>query len=478
MAKFLIVIFSLIALCAAAEDIFYSEKYVPTPVYTPSSSLFNGSYFPPVDHFRPQDNRTVQFHYRLNLDFYRENGPIFIFVNGLDEFTTEWIERGNVVDVAREVGAALVTAAHRYTGQNIPTGTATFEDMAFLTVDQAVADLGVLVTTMFDHLGQADGSNVILWGRGYGGALAVFARKKFPHLIDAAYSSSGTFRAEVFDTSYHDALSGNLIIHGSMECHTRVRNAFEVLEYLFENNQGDYVRERLRLCNPVDPDSPQEVGLLFELFIDLISNYIRQHHLFGVENFCRDMNFYPGDTLNSMIRWAVYAYGFEFDDCIDTNYPQLIERLAETDWEDHPEPRLRAYAYLRCTQIAAFRITSDYEMTAFPSLLDAEYHFNFCEDIFGENYNRHALQPAVERLNNNFGGQEQVIPFVIFTNAGLDPWIGHGVSEYDVDDGFVVFLYYQAAGADLSSISPEEPVELTRAKRLIFDTLVEWSELR
>lgn len=60
-------------------------------------------------------------HYRLNLDFYRENGPIFIFINGLDEFTTEWIERGLVVDAAREVGAALVTAAHRYTEQNIPT---------------------------------------------------------------------------------------------------------------------------------------------------------------------------------------------------------------------------------------------------------------------------------------------------------------------------------------------------------------------
>lgn len=43
----------------------------------------------------------------------------------------------------------------------------------------------ISVATMFDHLGQTDASNVILWGRGYGGALAVFARKKYPHLIDA-----------------------------------------------------------------------------------------------------------------------------------------------------------------------------------------------------------------------------------------------------------------------------------------------------
>lgn len=77
-------------------------------------------------------------------------------------------------------------------------------------------------------------------------------------------------------TGYHDSLSGNLLRHGSLECHTRVRNAFDVLLYLFENNQSEYIRERLRLCTAVDPDDEQGVALLFEMFIDLISNYIRQ----------------------------------------------------------------------------------------------------------------------------------------------------------------------------------------------------------
>jgi serine protease 16 len=477
MAKLLIVISTLIALSVASEDIFFSEKYVPIPEHTPSANLFNGSFFPKIDHFRPQDNRTVQFHYRLNLDNYEEGGPIFIFVNGPDRTTTEWIEQGLVVDVARHVGAALVTADHRYVRLNIPTPGATFDELAFLSVDQAVGDIATLVVTLFDHLGKDDGANVILWGTGYGAALATFARKKYPHLIDAVFASSGTFRAEVFDTSYHDSLSANLLIHGSMECHQRVQNAFDVLQYLFQNNQSDYITERLRLCTSVDPENPQEVGLLFELFIDLISNYIRRYQLFGLENFCRDMNYFAGDTLNSLIRWAVYAYGFEFDDCINTNYRDLIERISSTEWEGDDFDRTRVYGYLRCTQIAAFRITSDYEMTAFPSLLDAEYHFQFCEDVFGEQYNRHALQQAVTNLNNNFGGQAQIIPFVIFTNAGLDPWIGHGVSDYSQENGAVIYLYYATAGADLSSISLDEPVELTRAKQQIFDTLVLWSRL-
>lgn len=62
-----------------------------------------------------------------------------------------------------------------------------------------------------------------------------------------------------------------------MQCHARVQNAFDILQYLFENGQSEYVTERLRLCTSVNPQSPQEVGLLFELFIDLISNYIRRY---------------------------------------------------------------------------------------------------------------------------------------------------------------------------------------------------------
>ncbi|KAG4071886.1 hypothetical protein HA402_006047 [Bradysia odoriphaga] len=475
MAKLLVVISALIALSAATEDIFFSEKYIPKAAHIQAEFIHNGSYFPKLDHFRPQDTRTAHFHYRLNLDHYEEGGPIFIFVNSADDTTTEWIERGLMVDAAREVGAAVVTTDHRYIRLNIPTETAAFDELVFLTVDQAVADIATLVVTLYDHLGKDNDASVILWGNGYGAALATFARKKYPHLIDGVFASSGTFRAEVFDTSYHDSLSSNLLRHGSLDCHARVRNAFDILLYLFENNQADYIAERLRLCSAVDPDDEQEVALLFELFIDLISNYVRQNHLFGIQNFCRDMTYYPEDNLNNLIRWALHVYGYEFEECIDTDYDRLITRLAETDWEESAYPRLRAYAYLRCTQIAAFRITSDYELTAFPSLLDAEYHYRFCEDIFGESYNRDGLEQAVENLNTVFGGQEQVVPFVIFTNAGLDPWLGHGVSEYHLEDGAVIFINYSAGGADLSSIAPDDPIELARAKQLIFDTVVGWS---
>lgn len=76
---------------------------------------------------------------------------------------------------------------------------------------------------------------------------------------------------------YYDNLSYNLQHHGSDECHSRVTNAFDVLEYLIENAQADYLQERLQLCKPLEVDNDQEVGFLIERLIDYISAYIKRH---------------------------------------------------------------------------------------------------------------------------------------------------------------------------------------------------------
>lgn len=76
---------------------------------------------------------------------------------------------------------------------------------------------------------------------------------------------------------YFDNLSYNLRHHGSEECFGRVRNAFDVLEYLIENSAAEYLQERLQLCKPLETDNDQEVGFLIERIVDYISAYIKQH---------------------------------------------------------------------------------------------------------------------------------------------------------------------------------------------------------
>lgn len=80
-----------------------------------------------------------------------------------------------------------------------------------------------------------------------------------------------------FPTGYYDNLSYNIRHHGGDECLARVQNAFDVLEYLIENAEAEYLQERLRLCKPLEVDNDQEIGFLIERLIDYISAYIKRN---------------------------------------------------------------------------------------------------------------------------------------------------------------------------------------------------------
>lgn len=72
--------------------------------------------------------------------------------------------------------------------------TLTLEDLQFLEFDQMLADISMFIRHLHVTMQTLYLDNdVILYGAGTGGTLAAWARKKFPHLVDGAWSSSGIF---------------------------------------------------------------------------------------------------------------------------------------------------------------------------------------------------------------------------------------------------------------------------------------------
>lgn len=65
--------------------------------------------------------------------------------------------------------------------------------------------------------------------------------------------------------------------HGGQECADRVTYAFTVLESLLQSAEGEYLQERLALCDPLDTTNAQEVSLLVFRFIDTIARYVHFH---------------------------------------------------------------------------------------------------------------------------------------------------------------------------------------------------------
>lgn len=148
-----------------------------------------------------------------------------------------------------------------------------FDNLEFLTIEQSIADIATFIANIRTaHDGAY--SRIILWGSGYGATIAAWARKRYPHYIDAVWSSSGSFNIEPFTYTQYDLLSYVLLEQGSEECQQLVQHAFQVVEELVIESQGEYIQQRLNLCSPVNTSSTGDIGALFQSHVLAILDYI------------------------------------------------------------------------------------------------------------------------------------------------------------------------------------------------------------
>lgn len=120
---------------------------------------------------------------------------------------------------------------------------------------------------------------------------------RFPHLIDAAWSSSGIYELTVaslsmfkldwhwrnnskdfflFQTGVYDSLSYSIYRTSGAGCRNLIQEAFEEAERMIIEDDADDLQELFNLCNPIDTDDDNDVSSFFQNFYDLLVEYVQQ----------------------------------------------------------------------------------------------------------------------------------------------------------------------------------------------------------
>jgi lysosomal Pro-X carboxypeptidase len=186
----------------------------------------------------------------------KNDGPVFFYTGNEANVELYVNHTGLIWENAKEFGALIIFAEHRYFGSSQPFGEATGQHMQWLSVDQALADFATMIYQLKHALG-AKNSAVVAFGGSYGGMLASWLRMKFPNAVDGVIAGSApilSFMGEepsYFSGSFAQTVTDDASAAGGSTdaCKANIKAAWSVIFALATNKTGrTQLASTFRLC--------------------------------------------------------------------------------------------------------------------------------------------------------------------------------------------------------------------------------------
>ena len=344
----------------------------------------------PVGHYNPLIRRFFDLRYFVNDEHYVKGGPIFIYVSGGVEIYEDFIEQGAMYEIAQETGGILFALEHRYFGESRPTDDTATNNLAFLTIHQVVADIGEFISFIKQNYFGAKNSKVVLFGKGYGGALAVWARHKFHHLVDGVWASSAPINAVLETREVMRNTANTIRSIGGEECSEIIEKAFREMEDSIRFKDTSYLEKRFRLCKPIDIENADDVSrFFFGISSEIAYEFLLTATYLQIEEKCAIMTTspenLPENSIDAFARWFIDDFNRN-EECLNYNNEDTLQMYQNVSWNSASTlTGLRQGFWLECTQLGQFASSGNGDGHPFGWRFDFEFFRRWCARVFDEN---------------------------------------------------------------------------------------------
>jgi hypothetical protein len=197
----------------------------------------------PLDHAHPEDPRRHQIRYWLvNASWDGSASAPLVVVMPSEGAASPPLNHAD--NLTASLRGLQLHCEHRFFGQSVPGNESTVENLAFLSVEQNLADIVALVKHVKQQMGLSLRAPVIAEGGSYSGASTCWLRTKYPDVIDAGLAESASIHARVDMYQYDQELS-HAIRKLSPECEVAVSETMDAID--MEWARGTSARTRLKL---------------------------------------------------------------------------------------------------------------------------------------------------------------------------------------------------------------------------------------
>lgn len=255
-------------------------------------------------------------------------------------------------------------------------------NLRFFSTDQALADLAHLITFVKRSDPSLADSKVILYGVDYGASLAVWARQKYPHLVDGVWASSARLRAEFDFAEQHENTANTLVQIGGLRCYRQLERAYEQIEELLVNQEYETIESLFNLCSELTNTTEGIATLMGGLAASYETKFEFEQQN-EIERFCGLMTS-PENDDDALTRYARYtAEIFLGLPCVEVDYENILNMFIQVEWDSVATiGGGRQLTYQGCTEFGHFASSaSPYQ--PFGDRFAVEIYSNTCNEIFG-----------------------------------------------------------------------------------------------
>uniref|UniRef100_A0A182MDR6 Serine protease K12H4.7 n=1 Tax=Anopheles culicifacies TaxID=139723 RepID=A0A182MDR6_9DIPT len=453
------------------------SRVTDSVLYTTSQKAVPDKWFEQqLDHNDPTNPATWKQRYYVNDEFFNASNPdapVFLMIGGEGEATARWMHEGAWIHYAKEHGALCFQLEHRYYGKSHPTDDLSTSNLAYLTSEQALADLAYFIVAMNEKYALRPQKNRwIAFGGSYPGSLAAWLREKYPSLVHGSISSSGPLLAKIDFAEYYDTVTRSLARY-SADCVDAIRSGFQQVETLLKHMIGQRtLNDKFKLCDPIEKsiENPLDIASLFENIASNFAGVVQYnkdnspHSTVTIDDVCDVMvNQSIGAPVSRLAEVNRILLKVSNLTCLDYVYDKAIEEMRNTSWASSVASGARQWTYQTCNEFGFYQ-TSNNVSLVFGDRFPVEFFVRQCVDVYGARFGSESLARGVYRTNTIYGGLDPATTNVLYVHGNIDPWHRLGLTESNDIHMPAILIDGTAHCANMYEPKDSDPPELKQAR--------------
>lgn len=423
-------------------------------LHTSQASTWNAQ----IDNFNSDDKSTYEQRYYVNDEYWTGSGPVFFSIGG--EGTLTGPPSGYIAQLGMNYSALLISLEHRFYGKSIPNQNSETENLQFLTVEQALADLNAF-TAYYKSTMDPRTTSVkwFVFGGSYPGALASWYRAAYPDASVGSLSSSGVVNCIVdyyeFDMQV-TAAAGN-------KCSDGIKLVQASFERTIAKSPVQGLQDSLALFNC---EKDMSVADLFYMMADSWSMAVQYS---SKSDLCTALSTVDASSPDEEVMSTFATFSLEYwgEDFCSAGFYNTKALADPARWETNS----RSWRWQTCYQVSYFN-TAPPMGSLRSQTVDLQYHLQQCEAIFGKK-----MFPSSDEMNRVYGGQFPKATRVFYSDFSDDPWQRASVNFSPSEDEPYFLTTCDDCGhcKDLHSADSSTDPEALQKGRAEFETyLAKW----